>query len=67
MLRKKGGTSISEQEGSPSGRPKCVSDYEESDDEIHTPTDSEDEDKSGRRMRGRGLVVNENTNFSTFQ
>ena len=29
--------------------------------------ESEEEDISGRRRRGRGLVVNENTDFSTFQ
>ena len=64
--QKNRGTSRSKKEGSPFGRPQCVSDYEESDDEIHTPVDKEEEDISGMRMRGRGLVVNENTNFSTF-
>ena len=43
------------------------SDYEKSDDEIHTQCDSEEEDISERRMGSRGLVVNENTDFSTFQ
>ena len=35
---------------------QCVSDYEESDDEIHTACDSEEEDISERRRRSRGLV-----------
>ena len=45
-------------------RTHCFSDYEESDDEIHTPCDSFEGDIGGTR---RGLVVNENTYFSTFQ
>ena len=50
--QKKKGTYRSEQEWSPSSWAQCVSDYEDSDDEIHTPSDNEEEDKSGRRMRG---------------
>ena len=45
----------------------CASDYEESDDEIHTLCDSEEEDITERRRRSRGLVVHENTTFSTFK
>ena len=44
----------------------CASGYEESDDEIHTPCDSEEEYVSERIMRSIGLVVNENINFLTF-
>ena len=39
----------------------------ESDDEIHTPNESEEEDISGKRRRTSGVVVNENMDFSTFQ
>ena len=35
--------------------------------EIHTSTDNEEEDIIGRRSRVRGLVVNKNTDFSTFK
>ena len=59
-------TSISKQEASTSVRPESVSEYKESDDEIHTPDESEEEDISVRR-RTCGDVVNENTNFSIFQ
>ena len=70
--------SRSEQEESASARPKCVSEYEESDDEIHTPNDNKEEDISRRKRTlggggggggggGWGEVVNENTDFSTFQ
>ena len=44
-----------------------ASDYEKSNDEIHTPYDIEEEDISERKMRSKGLVVNENTDFSTFK
>ena len=44
----------------------CASDYEESDNEIDSSCDSGEEDISEMRMRNRGLVVNENINFSTF-
>ena len=64
--KEKGTTSRSEQEASKSVRPKCLSEYEESDDEIHTPDESEGEDISVRRRKTCGEVVNENTNFSTF-
>ena len=64
--KEKGTTSISEQEALTFVRPECVSEYEESDDEIHTPYESEEEDISGRRRRTYCEVVNENTNFSIF-
>ena len=44
-----------------------LSEYEESDDEIHTPDESEEEDISVRSRRTCGEVVNENTDFSTFK
>ena len=64
--KEKGTASRSKQESSTSVMAECLSEYKESDDEIHTPDKSEEEDLS---VRGRtyGEVVNENTDFSTFQ
>ena len=65
--KEKGTTYRSEQDASTFARPKCLSEYEESDNEIHTLDESEEEDISVRRRRICGEVVNENTDFSTFQ
>ena len=64
--KEKGTTSISEQEASTSVWPECDSEYEEIDDEIHTPYESEEEDISVRRRRTCEEVVNENTNSQHF-
>ena len=65
--KEKGTTSRSKQETLTSARLECLSEYEESDDKIHTPNQSEEEDTSVRRRRTCGEVVNENTDFSTFK
>ncbi|XP_056690438.1 uncharacterized protein [Spinacia oleracea] len=44
-----------------------VSEYEDSEDDIHTPPDSGDEDLSFERRRRRAVLVGEHTDFSVFR
>ncbi|XP_056690232.1 uncharacterized protein [Spinacia oleracea] len=44
-----------------------VSEYEDSEDDIHTPPDSGDEDLTVGRRRRRAVLVGEHTDFSVFQ
>ncbi|XP_056695664.1 uncharacterized protein [Spinacia oleracea] len=46
----------------------CISEYEESDDDVHTPPDSGDEELSFRdRKKKRGVLVGADTDFNTFK
>ncbi|KAL2899215.1 Turripeptide VIII-01, partial [Bienertia sinuspersici] len=44
-----------------------VSDYEESEEEIHTPTPSDEDETLEERRAKRGLLVGKDTDFSKFQ
>ncbi|KAL2944395.1 hypothetical protein RDABS01_032742 [Bienertia sinuspersici] len=47
-------------------RHEPLSEYEQSDEEIHTPVDSEEEGGVGRKPRVRSIVVSQNTDWNTF-
>ncbi|KAL2927052.1 Regulator of G-protein signaling 3 [Bienertia sinuspersici] len=50
----------------PEGEGEPVSDYEESEDDIHTPEESENEDGQMRAKRSRAILVSRNTDWKSF-
>ncbi|CAH9103870.1 unnamed protein product [Cuscuta europaea] len=45
----------------------CVSEYEDSDGEVDSPGDSEEDDILGKKKKGRTPIVNESTDSSKLQ
>ncbi|XP_056691513.1 uncharacterized protein [Spinacia oleracea] len=55
------------QQGTTHQSDDLCSEYEESEDEIHTPGESEDDDFSGKRRRSKTVVVNASTDFTELR
>ncbi|KAL2903319.1 Gag-Pol polyprotein [Bienertia sinuspersici] len=60
-------TELRQVEEGPSNRDGPLSDYEESDEDIHTPTSSDGDESGQRRRSKRGDLVSDKTDFSVFE